>query len=143
MRKSNLAVLPVGRSLSEQNQMTAPHALDALAALGQATRLEIIRLLIRKEPNGLAAGEIASQLKCPQNTLSAHLTILSRSNLVRGERDGRFIIYHANVAAMRSLLAFLVMDCCDNRPEVCGLGEKSSRTSCCLQKVTRSRPKKS
>ena len=39
--------------------MTAPHALAALAALGQPTRLEIFRLLVRKEPEGLAAGAVA------------------------------------------------------------------------------------
>jgi ArsR family transcriptional regulator, arsenate/arsenite/antimonite-responsive transcriptional repressor len=137
-----LASLDEGLRDPRQEQMSAPHALAALSALGQPTRLEIVRLLIRKEPKGLAAGEIANQLGCPQNTLSAHLTTLSRSNLVRGERDGRFIIYHANVEAMRSLLAFLVMDCCDGRPEVCGLGTKASSAACRPPKATRRRSRK-
>ena len=142
MSKTNVTLLKEARRDSRHEQMSTLHALAALAALGQGTRLDIVRLLIRKEPNGLPAGEIAAQLGCPQNTLSAHLTILSRSNLVWGERDGRFIIYHANVEAMRSLLSFLVMDCCDGRPEVCGLGMKASLAACCPPKTARRRSRR-
>ena len=39
--------------------MSVPHALAALAALGQPSRLEIFRLLVGKEPTGLTAGAIA------------------------------------------------------------------------------------
>ena len=54
MKKANLAV--VGHIGPEQSgdTMSAPHALAALAALGQPTRLEIFRLLMRAEPDGLA-----------------------------------------------------------------------------------------
>jgi DNA-binding transcriptional ArsR family regulator len=112
--------------------MTGPHALAALAALGQATRLEIFRLLIRREPNGLSAGALAEQIGCQQNTLSSHVSILARSGLVRGAREGRFIIYHANLEGMRALLGFLVMDCCDGHPELCGFANADAqRGSCC------------
>jgi ArsR family transcriptional regulator len=112
--------------------MTSPHALAALAALGQSTRLEIFRLLIRREPKGLSAGAIAEQIGCQPNTLSSHLSILARSGLVRGSRNGRFIIYHANVEGMRALLGFLVRDCCDGHPELCGFATPEPRPgSCC------------
>jgi DNA-binding transcriptional ArsR family regulator len=112
--------------------MTSPHALAALAALGQSTRLEIFRLLIRREPKGLSAGALAEQIGCQQNTLSSHLSILARSGLVRGERDGRFIIYRADLESMRALLGFLVMDCCDGHPELCGFANASAPGgSCC------------
>ena len=88
--------------------MSAPHALAALAALGQPTRLEIFRLLMRREPDGLPAGAIADTIGCPHNTLSSHLGILARSGLVRGTRDGRSIIYRADVEGIRALSAFLV-----------------------------------
>ena len=68
--------------------MSAPHALAALAALGQPSRLAIVRLLMRSEPEGMPAGSIAEAIGCPQNTLSSHLSILARSGLVRGTRDG-------------------------------------------------------
>lgn len=100
--------------------MSAPHALSALAALGQPTRLAIFKLLMAREPNGLAAGAIAEAVGCQQNTLSTHIGILARAGLVRGARDGRSIFYRADVQSMRELLDFLVKDCCDGHPELCG-----------------------
>jgi len=94
-----------------------------LAALGQPTRLAIFQLLMSAEPDGLAAGAIANKVGCPHNTLSSHLSILARSGLVRGTRDGRSIIYRAHVDAIRTLVRFLVDDCCDGHPELCHLQE--------------------
>ncbi len=64
-------------------------AIAALGALAQATRLDVFRLLVRHEPDGMAAGEIARQLDVPQNTMSAHLGILARAGQVRSERHSR------------------------------------------------------
>ena len=61
-------------------------ALAALAALAQATRLQTFRLLVAREPDGIAAGELAREIGVPANTLSAHLSILANAGLVRGER---------------------------------------------------------
>ena len=95
------------------------YGLAALAALGQPTRLEIFRLLMRHEPDGLPAGTIAEIMGCPQNTLSSHLAILARARLNYGRRAGRSIIYRADVKGMRALMAFLVSDCCDGHPQLC------------------------
>jgi DNA-binding transcriptional ArsR family regulator len=132
MRRQALAVAGHAGPVTSGETMTGPHALAALAALGQATRLEIFRLLVRHEPNGLSAGALADQIGCQQNTLSSHLSILARSGLVRGAREGRFIIYHASLEGMRALLGFLVMDCCNGHPELCGLTtvDPRSRSSC-------------
>lgn len=102
-------------------RISAPHALAALAALGQPTRLEIFRLLMRREPAGLAAGAIAEAIGCPHNTLSSHLSILARSGLLRGARDGRSIIYRADVDGIRALIGFLITDCCGGHAELCSL----------------------
>lgn len=110
--------------------MAAPHALAALAALGQPTRLEIFRLLVRKEPTGLSAGALAEAVGCPHNTLSTHIAILARAGLVKGTRDGRTIIYRADAAGMSALIAFLVTDCCDGRPELCGLPGPTPNAAC-------------
>lgn len=130
MRKAALAVVSHIGPEQGRNRMALPHALAALAALGQPTRLEIFRLLIRAEPNGLAAGSIADAIGCPHNTLSSHLSILARSGLVRGTRDGRSIIYRADVEGIRELVAFLVTDCCDGHPELCDL-ELAIRSAAC------------
>jgi ArsR family transcriptional regulator len=110
--------------------MSAPHALAALAALGQPTRLEIFRLLVRKEPNGLAAGAVAEAVGCPHNTLSTHIAILARAGLVKGNREGRTITYRADALGIRALIAFLVTDCCDGRPELCGLAGSFPEAGC-------------
>ena len=102
-------------------RMSAPHALAALAALGQPTRLAIFQLLMRAEPDGLAAGSLADTIGCPHNTLSSHLSILARSGLVRGTRNGRSIIYRADVEGIRVLVGFLVADCCGGHPDLCDL----------------------
>ena len=99
--------------------MDSSAAILALGALAQATRLDTFRLLVRHEPDGLAAGEIARQLDIPQNTMSAHLATLARAGLVRFERQSRTIIYRAEMLGLRELMLFLAKDCCGGRPELC------------------------
>lgn len=93
--------------------------LEAFSALAQATRLDAFRLLIRHEPFGLPAGEIAARLGAPQNTVSTHLAILTRAGLTSAERRSRSIIYRVQVDAVRALVGFLTDECCDGRPELC------------------------
>jgi len=99
--------------------MEANFAIAALGALAQGTRLDVFRLLVRQEPAGMAAGEIARALDVPQNTMSAHLGILSRAGLVRSERQSRSVIYRANLDGLRDLTLFLVKDCCAGSPDLC------------------------
>jgi DNA-binding transcriptional ArsR family regulator len=131
MKKTNLAVVGHIGPAPRGDKLSGPHALAALAALGQPTRLEIFRLLMRKEPDGLPAGVIAETIGCPHNTLSTHLSILARSGLVRGTRDGRSIVYRANVDGMRNLIGFLVTDCCEGHPELCNLEDALRANACC------------
>lgn len=99
--------------------MDTESAVSTLGALGQPTRLEVFRFLVRHEPGGLPAGEIARLLDVPQNTMSSHLGILARANLVRSQRQGRTITYRADLDALRALTLFLVKDCCAGSPELC------------------------
>jgi DNA-binding transcriptional ArsR family regulator len=99
--------------------MESNSAIEALGALAQATRLDTFRLLVRHEPDGLLAGEVARLLGVPQNTMSAHLAVLARAGLVLSERHGRSILYRADLAALRALTLYLVKDCCAGRPELC------------------------
>ncbi len=110
--------------------MDAPHALAALAALGQPTRLSIFRVLVRKEPAGLSAGALAEAVGCPHNTLSTHFAIMARAGLVKGTREGRTITYRADAVGTRALIAFLVTDCCDGRPDLCGLAGTTPEAEC-------------
>ena len=99
--------------------MESEQAILALAALAQPTRLDVFRLLVKAEPNGLAAGDIAKALAVPQNTMSSHLSILSRAGLVTAQRFSRSIVYRADLGAFRAVMLFMVKDCCDGRPEIC------------------------
>lgn len=94
-------------------------ALDALAALGQKSRLEIFRLLVRAGQAGMAAGDIAAAIASRQNTTSTNLAILMRAGLIAGERDGRSVRYRADLATAGNLIGFLLEDCCNGAPEVC------------------------
>ena len=99
--------------------MESEQAILALAALAQSTRLGVFRLLVKHEPDGLAAGDIAKALAVPQNTMSAHLAILGRAGLVMSERKSRSIIYRANLVTFQALTSFMVEDCCGGRAELC------------------------
>lgn len=99
--------------------MELSDAIAALAALGQSTRLDTFRLLVRQEPEGVAAGELARLLDIPQNTMSAHLATLSRAGLITGERQSRSIIYRANLDQFRDVALFLLKDCCGGNADLC------------------------
>ena len=99
--------------------MDSQEAIAALSALAQPTRLDTFRLLVSREPEGVAAGELARLIDVPQNTMSTHLAILARAGLVRGERHSRSIIYRADLERFREVTLFLLKDCCGGRSEVC------------------------
>ena len=113
-------------------------AVMALAALSQPTRLEAFRILVRHEPDGLAAGDLARLLEVPQNTLSAHLSVLARAGLVSSERHGRSIIYRASLANFQKVALFLLQDCCGGRPEVCAPVIESLQPCCPPKRKVRS-----
>lgn len=116
--------------------MDSERAILALAALAQPTRLDVFRLLMKHEPDGLAAGDIARTLAVPQNTMSSHLAILSRAGLVTAQRFSRSIIYRADLKAFKSVVLFMLRDCCDGRPEICG-PLIDDLTPCCQPKTRR------
>lgn len=99
--------------------MDTDTAVRRLSALAHDARLSVFRLLVVAGSEGIAAGDIARELSVPPNTLSAQLLILANAQLVRAKREGRSIIYSAQFDNMRSLLQFLVEDCCSRSPEIC------------------------
>jgi ArsR family transcriptional regulator len=99
--------------------MDTEETILALAALAQGTRLDVFRLLVQHEPEGLPAGEVARQMAVPHNTMSTHLRILTQAGLIQSERRSRLIIYRADLNQLRSVLAFLLKDCCGGHAEIC------------------------
>lgn len=91
-------------------------ASERLAALGHEYRLAIFRLLVQAGPAGLNASAIGDALGLAPNTLSFHLSHLSRVGLIEGKRESRFIHYTAHFAAMGDLIGFLTSNCCQGEP---------------------------
>ncbi len=94
-------------------------AVTALAALAQASRLAVFRLLVQAAPDGAFPGDIATQLDLPPNTLSFHLKTLAHAGLVSTEQQGRYIRYRANTAQMQHLVGYLTDNCCGGDSSKC------------------------
>lgn len=109
----------IDHSIRHLGYMDSSSAISALAALAQNTRLDTFRVLVKHEPKGLPAGELASAIGVPQNTMSAHLKTLTQAGLISGERRSRSIIYRANLDSLRDLTLFLLKDCCGGSTELC------------------------
>lgn len=92
--------------------MTKANVIAALAALAQETRLDILRLLVERGPEGIPAGEIGDRLKLPSPTLSFHLNQLRHTGLVTSRRQSRMIIYAAKFRTIDSLIEYLTQNCC-------------------------------
>lgn len=110
--------------------MDEPAALAAFAALSQETRLRIVRTLVRAGPDGMAAGVLGEAIGgASSSRLSFHLAHLEQAGLISSRRDGRFVIYAAAFPALSGLIAFLMRDCCQGRPEICAVAVDA--LSCC------------
>lgn len=83
-----------------------------LAELGNRTRLEVLRLLVRAGPGGLSVGEIQAHLDLPASTLAFHLRGLVRSGLVAQERRSRLVLCRPCLAVLDEVMAFLRAECC-------------------------------
>jgi ArsR family transcriptional regulator len=91
---------------------------DMLSAIGAEPRLRIIRLLLSAHPDGMVVGEIGEELDIPSSTLSHHLEKLKNEDLVQVQRQGTFLRYTANAAALQELLGFLYAECCTRNKAV-------------------------
>jgi DNA-binding transcriptional ArsR family regulator len=98
--------------------MDQTHAIAALGALAQETRLALFRLLVTCGPEGLPAGVIAEQLGVLPSSLSFHLQQLVHAGLITQRRLSRQLIYSAEYGTMNALLAYLTENCC-GRDAVC------------------------
>lgn len=113
--------MTAGTVIDYSRIMEASRASRIFGALGQESRLGVLRLLLARGANGLSAGDLAAKLALPASTTSFHLSALERAGLIRATRQGRQIIYAVRIAALRELLVFLTDACCEGHPELCGL----------------------
>lgn len=73
-------------------------------AMSSPVRREIIKLLRWKNLN---AGEIASYFDIAQPSVSRHLDVLKKAEIVTTERKGTQIIYSLNLSAMQEMVLYL------------------------------------
>ncbi len=111
--------------------MDIKDATQSLSALAQETRLATFKRLVSAGVTGLSAGSIAGALKVPHNTLSSHLNILANAGLITSARQGRSVIYRVDFEGARTLLAYLMADCCAADPALTEKAVQSSLSRCC------------
>lgn len=96
--------------------METKDAVTALAALAQASRLAVFRILVQAGPAGLPAGRVAELAGIAPSSLSFHLKELSHAGLAESRQEGRFVIYTARYETMNALLGYLTDNCCGGNP---------------------------
>ncbi len=114
--------------------MEIKDALPAFAALSQESRLDALRRLVTAGPCGLAAGALAEAIGVAPPTMSFHLKELANAGLITSRRDGRHVFYAADYGGIRRIVDFLMADCCQGDPRLCGpyiIKEKSNEPSAC------------
>ena len=96
--------------------MKIKHAAVQLEALGNPTRLQIFRTLVRAGDAGMPVGRLQERMGIAASTLSHHLHRLILTGLVSQERQSTVLICRADYAAMGALLGFLASECCVDAP---------------------------
>ena len=74
-------------------------------ALKDGTRRQILQLLRKGD---LTAGEIAAEFAISRPSISRHLDVLKRADLIRVERKGQFLHYRLNTTVVEELLRWVI-----------------------------------
>ena len=77
---------------------------DTLHALADPTRREILNLL---KQSRLSAGEISNHFSISGAAISRHLSVLKDADLIRNEREGKFIYYELNATVLEEILLWI------------------------------------
>ena len=98
--------------MTSRKDIMEQQAADALAALGNRTRLRAFKLLVRAGREGTNIGTLQKHLGVPAPTLAHHLATLAQAGLMEQERRGREVICTANYKAVNEVLAYVKAECC-------------------------------
>ncbi len=74
--------------------------IEVIKALSDETRIEILEIIGKKELN---ASEIAIKCTLSRPTISHHLQILKRANILDARKEGKEIFYSVNMQTLKSL----------------------------------------
>lgn len=87
-------------------------AAQCLSELGNLTRLDIYRLLVRGGLDGMKIGDIQARLGVPASTLAFHLGGLVGAGLISQEKVGREVICRPKHRQLTAVLEFIREECC-------------------------------
>lgn len=87
-------------------------AAQGFAAIGSEPRLEVLLLLVKAGPDGMAVGDIQTRTGMAASTLAHHLRFLTVAGLVSQERQGRSVINRARFDHLENLGGYLLKECC-------------------------------
>lgn len=93
--------------------------LEQLSTLSHPQRMAVFRLLVRRCPDALPAGEIAEALSLKASTASVYLSALTRCGLITQKRRGTSLLYSLSTDAAQGMVSELFLDCCRGRPDLC------------------------
>ena len=79
--------------IQSQSERSLDNMAAVFAAMGQPSRLKIVRLLLSAHPQGLPAGEIRQELDILASTLSHHLDKLRQVGIVTAAKERQWIWY--------------------------------------------------
>ena len=77
---------------------------DTLQALADPTRREILNLL---KQSRMSAGEISNHFSISGAAVSRHLSVLKEADLIRDEREGKYIYYELNATVLEEILVWI------------------------------------
>jgi DNA-binding transcriptional ArsR family regulator len=109
LKKDPCSPTPAPRDAADTRPVEGTDADEELAtlakALGHPARIQIVRLLVRRE--ACICGDIVDELPLAQSTVSQHLKVLKEAGLIRGEIDGPRVCYCVEPRTMRRLKALV------------------------------------
>lgn len=77
---------------------------DTLQALADPTRREILNLL---KQSRMSAGEISNHFSISGAAVSRHLSVLKEADLIRNERESKYIYYELNATVLEEILLWI------------------------------------
>ena len=77
---------------------------NTLRALADPIRREILNLL---KHGRLSAGEITEHFDVTAASISRHLSVLKEADLIRDERQGKFIYYDLNAYVLEEIMLWI------------------------------------
>ena len=77
---------------------------NTLKALSDPTRREILNLLKKGK---MSAGDIVEKFPVSRAAVSRHLSVLKEADLIRDERDGKFIYYELNASVLEEIMLWI------------------------------------